>query len=86
IAVGAADRVEAEMDKFKFNMALEEIWVLVRRANKYIDETTPWILAKDENSKARLDVVMHNLSEALRIVSILIHPFMHTTSTEIRKQ
>ena len=86
IAVGVADRVEAEMDKFKFNMALEEIWVLVRRANKYIDETTPWILAKDENSKARLDVVMHNLSEALRIVSILIHPFMHTTSTEIRKQ
>ena len=86
IATGAADKVEAEMDKFKFNMALEEIWVLVRRANKYIDETTPWILAKDESQKARLDVVMHNLSEALRIVSILIHPFMHTTATEIRKQ
>lgn len=86
VATGAADRVEAEMDKFKFNMALEEIWVVVRRANKYIDETTPWILAKDESNKARLDVVMHNLAEALRIVSILIHPFMHTTAGEIRKQ
>lgn len=86
VATGAADKVEAEMDKFKFNMALEEIWVVVRRANKYIDETTPWILAKDESNKARLDVVMHNLAEALRIVSILIHPFMHTTAGEIRKQ
>ena len=86
IAIGAADKVEAEMDKFKFNMALEEIWVLIRRANKYIDETTPWILAKDDSQKARLDVVMHNLAEALRIVSILIHPFMHTTASEMRKQ
>ena len=86
IAVGAADKVEAEMDKFKFNMALEEIWVLIRRANKYIDETTPWILAKDPEQKARLDVVMHNLAEALRIVSVLIHPFMHATADEMRKQ
>ena len=67
-------------------MALEEIWVLIRRANKYIDETTPWILAKDPEKKARLDVVMHNLAEALRIVSILIHPFMHATASEMRKQ
>lgn len=86
IAVGAADKVEREMDDFRFNYALEEIWVLVRRANKYIDETTPWILAKDEANKERLDVVMHNLAEALRIVSVLIHPFMHTTALEIRKQ
>lgn len=86
VATGAAAKVEAEMDRFKFNMALEEIWIVVRRANKYIDETTPWILAKDESNKARLDTVMHNLAEALRIVSILIHPFMHTTATEIRKQ
>lgn len=86
IAVSAADKVEAEMDRFKFNNALEEIWVVVRRANKYIDETTPWILAKDESNKARLDTVMHNLAEALRIVSVLIHPFMHTTAAEIRKQ
>jgi len=74
------------MDKFCFNMALEEIWTVVRRANKYIDEKTPWILAKDEARKPELDTCMHNLAEAIRIVSVLIYPFMHTTSDEIRKQ
>ncbi|MDD6882013.1 MAG: methionine--tRNA ligase [Firmicutes bacterium] len=86
VATGAAAKVEAQMDKFAFNMALEEIWILVRRANKYIDEKAPWVLAKDEAKKAELDTVMHNLAEALRIISILIYPFMHTTSKEIRKQ
>ena len=86
IATGAAAKVEEQMDKFAFNMALEEIWVVVRRANKYIDETTPWILAKDEASKDRLDTVMHNLAETIRIISILIYPFMHTTADKIRKQ
>lgn len=86
IAVSAADKVEAHMDKFEFNLALEEIWVAVRRANKYIDENTPWILAKNQKDKPRLDTVLHNLAETLRIVSVLIHPFMHTTSDKIRKQ
>ena len=86
VAVGAADKVEANMDKFAFNMALEEIWVVVRRANKYIDETMPWVLAKDEAQKPRLDNVLHNLAETIRIISVLIHPFMHTTSDAIRKQ
>lgn len=86
VAVGAADKVEKNMDKFAFNMALEEIWVVVRRANKYIDETMPWVLAKDEASKPRLDNVLHNLAETIRIISVLIHPFMHTTSDAIRKQ
>jgi len=86
IAVGAADKVEARMDKFEFNLALEEIWVLIRRANKYIDETTPWILAKDKKHKDRLDTVLHNLAESIRIVSVLLEPFMHTTSGKIRKQ
>lgn len=86
IAVGAASKVEANMDEFKFNMALEEIWVVVRRANKYIDETMPWVLAKDEDKKPRLDNVLHNLAETIRIISVLIHPFMHTTSDAIRKQ
>ena len=86
IAVGAAAKVEEQMDKFAFNMALEEIWILVRRANKYIDEKSPWILAKDESKKAELNTVMHNLAESIRIISILIYPFMHTTSKEIRKQ
>ena len=86
VATGAAAKVEEQMDKFAFHMALEEIWTVVRRANKYIDEKTPWILAKDEAKKDELDTVMHNLAEALRIVSVLIYPFMHTTSKEIRKQ
>jgi methionyl-tRNA synthetase len=74
------------MDEFQFNLALEEIWVLIRRANKYIDEKTPWVLAKDESKKAELDTVMMNLAECLRIVSILIVPFMHTTSERMRDQ
>lgn len=86
IAIGAASKVEEEMDKFAFNMALEEIWTVVRRANKYIDEKEPWVLAKDENRKAELNTVMKNLAESLRIVSILIYPFMHSTSDKIRKQ
>lgn len=86
VAVVAADRVEAEMDKFAFHSALEEIWVLVRRANKYIDEKMPWVLAKDEAERDNLDTCLHNLAESIRIVSILIYPFMHSTSDEIRKQ
>ena len=86
IAIGAASKVSDEMDKFAFNMALERIWTVVRRANKYIDEKAPWILAKDEAKKAELDTVMNHLAETLRIVSILIYPFMHTTSDKIRKQ
>lgn len=86
IATGAAAKVEAQMDKFAFNMALEEIWIVVRRANKYIDEKAPWILAKDEAKKPQLNTCLHNLAESLRIISILIHPFMHTTSEKIRKQ
>ena len=86
LAVEAADKVETAMDEWKFSNALEEIWNVVGRANKYVDETTPWILAKDEAGKERLNAVMHNLAESLRIVSILIHPFMHTTAAKIRKQ
>ncbi len=86
MALNAAEKVEKQMDKFAFNMALEEIWTVVRRANKYIDEKTPWILAKDESRKAELDTVMKNLAEAIRIVSVLIEPFMHSTTREIRKQ
>lgn len=86
LAVSTADKVEVEMDQFKFNMALERIWVLVRRANKYIDENMPWLLAKDDKYKDRLDMIMHNLAEALRIVAVLIHPFMEDTAGEIYKQ
>ena len=86
VVLGAQAKLEAEMDKFSFSTALEEIWVAVRRANKYIDEKAPWVLAKDESKKAELDTVMKNLAEAIRVVSVLIYPFMHTTSDAIRKQ
>ena len=86
IAKGAAAKVEASMDKFSFSQALEEIWVLVRRTNKYIDETAPWILAKNSEDKDRLDTVLYNLSESIRIISVLIYPFMHNTSKKIREQ
>ncbi len=86
VAIGAADKVETQMDDFAFQNALEEIWVLVRRANKYIDEKMPWVLAKDESQKDNLDTCLHNLAESIRIISILIYPYMHTTSDEIRKQ
>ena len=86
IATGAASKVEAYMDDFKFNFALEEIWVVIRRANKYIDETMPWVLAKNEADKPRLDNVLRNLTEAIRVVSVLIYPFMHTTTEAMREQ
>ncbi len=86
IAITVASKVETNMDNFAFHQALEEVWTLVRRANKYIDEKAPWELAKHENKKDELDTVLHNLAESMRIVSILIYPFMHKTSAEIRKQ
>jgi methionyl-tRNA synthetase len=85
-AISVADKVEALMDSFSFNYSMEEIWTLIRRTNKYIDETAPWALAKDQSKKDVLNMVLYNLAEALRIVSILIYPFMHYSSTEIRKQ
>lgn len=78
--------VEIYMDKLQFSNALIEIWKLVNRANKYIDETMPWILAKDENKKDRLGTVLYNLAEVLRFISILIMPFMPNTPNEIFEQ
>lgn len=85
LATGVASKVEALIDKLNFSQAIEEIWKLVRRSNKYVDETMPWILAR-EGKTERLNTVLYNLSESLRLISILIKPFMDKTSTEIRKQ
>ncbi|MCX7923759.1 MAG: methionine--tRNA ligase [Clostridia bacterium] len=76
-------KVEELLDKLQFNTALTEIWKAVSRTNKYIDETAPWILAKDESNKARLAGVMYNLAESIRIISILIQPFMPQTPEKI---
>ena len=77
---------ESLYDKLLFPNALTDIWKFISKANKYIDETTPWILAKDEANKAKLASVMYNLCESLRIVSVLISPVMPETSPKIRAQ
>lgn len=74
------------MEKMEFNIALSEIWRLISRANKYIDETEPWVLAKDDERKKELDSVMVHLSESLRIVAILLQPIMTQTPKEIFSQ
>ena len=79
IALGAAlrDRYEAAMEKYAPHMALEEVFALIDRANKYIDENTPWVLARDmDRNGARLARVMYNLLEAIRISTVLLLPFM----------
>ena len=78
--------VEGYMDKLQFSNALAEIWKRVSRLNKYIDETTPWILGKDETKKDRLAGVMYTLLESMRIVSILLQPFMPKTPLKIWEQ
>lgn len=79
-------KVEDYMDKMQFSNALTEIWNLVRRVNKYIDETTPWVLAKDETKKQKLANIMYTLAESLRIIGILINPAMPNTSKAIFEQ
>ena len=71
-----AEAYAREMDAFQPHLALEQIFKLIQRANKYIDETAPWVLAKDESKKARLACVMYNLLEALRVSLIMLTPFM----------
>lgn len=79
-------KMEENMEKLFFNNALEDIWVMIRRFNKYIDETMPWVLAKDEANKAKLAGVLYTLAEGLRIVSIMIEPFMPRTPELIWEQ
>ena len=78
--------VEELLDKLQFSTALQEIWKAISRTNKYIDETMPWVLAKDENKKSRLAQVLYNLAESIRIISILIQPFMPETPEKIWEQ
>lgn len=86
LALSTPSIVEKNMDAFNFSIALENIWKLISRTNKYIDETMPWVLAKDENQKDRLDTVLYNLCESLRIISVLIRPIMEKTSNSIWRQ
>ena len=80
------DKYEEQMEKFAFQNALSEIFKVISRANKYIDENAPWVLAKDEAQKPRLSRVLYNLLETVRICGGLLEPFMPDTSAEIAKR
>jgi len=79
-------KAEELLDKLQFSSALTEIWKAIARTNKYIDETMPWVLAKDESKRGRLATVLYNLAESIRIISILIQPFMPETPAKIWNQ
>lgn len=74
---------EKQMDAMEINGAIKSVWALISRTNKYIDETAPWALAKDESKKGRLNTVLYNLAETLRITAVLISPLMPTTAPKI---
>ena len=79
-------KVEEKMDSLQISDALTEIFNVLRLSNKYIDETTPWILAKDENLKDRLETVLYNLLESIRVCAVLLNPFLTKTSDDILNQ
>lgn len=86
VAANTIKNFEEQTDSVHFSNALDEVWKLVARSNKYIDETEPWILAKDETKKDELDSVLAHLAASLRLVAILIQPVMTHTPKEIFAQ
>ena len=86
VATGTYDKVESKMKELRVADALTEIFNLFKRCNKYIDETEPWVLAKDEAKKDRLATVLYNLVEGISIGAGLIEPFMPETAQKIMKQ
>ena len=80
------DRYEEQMEKFAFQNALAEVFKVISRANKYIDENSPWVLAKSEELKPRLAKVLYNLLETVRICAGLLKPFMPDTAEEIARR
>jgi methionyl-tRNA synthetase len=85
-AVNLLKEYELKMNAYRFSSALSEVWLLISRCNKYIDETMPWQLGKDEEQFDRLAAVLYNLCEVLRIISIFISPVMPETSEKIQYQ
>jgi methionyl-tRNA synthetase len=86
VGLGVSEKLEEKMNRLDYSNALEEIWKFIRRTNKYIDETAPWILAKDEANKEVLNNVLYHLAESIRLIAVLISPFMHHTSDKIFTQ
>ncbi len=83
LAKALRGRYEAQMEKFQFQNALEEIFRVIQRANKYIDETAPWLLAKDEAKRDRLAAVLYNLLETVRVCTVLLTPFIPDSCEKI---
>ncbi len=86
ITTSARDKISAKMNDLKVSDAINEVFVIFKRSNKYIDETEPWVLAKDDSKKDRLKEVMYNLTEAIVIGANLLKPFMPETSDAILAQ
>ena len=86
VATGAIAKITEKMKSLHVADSLDEIWAVVNRANKYIDETTPWILAKDEATKPRLGTVLYNLVETIRIIASLLSSFIPETAKKIKEQ
>ncbi len=86
VVTGTKDKVTAKMDKLRVADAITEIFNLFKRCNKYIDETMPWALAKDEDKKDRLATVLYNLAEGICVGATLLHSFMPETAEKILKQ
>lgn len=86
VAAGALDKIEKKMKGLHVADSMDEIWAIVDRANKYIDETTPWILAKNEEDKPRLGTVLYNLVESIRIIAALLTSYMPETANKIAAQ
>jgi len=86
MVAGLRDKYEEQMEKFQFQNALAETFKVISRANKYIDENAPWVLAKDESKKARLARVMYNLLETVRICGALVEPVMPDTTKKIMER
>ncbi len=86
VALAMPGKVETKMNELKVADAIDEIFALLRRANKYIDETAPWALAKDESQKARLGTVLYNLLESIRFAGIALEPYLPDTSRRILEQ
>ncbi len=86
LAVETVSKVDKLLAEFRVSDALEAIFALAKRSNKYIDETTPWVLAKDENQHERLGTVLYNLLESIRFIAVLVSPFMPDTAKAILEQ
>ncbi|MEE3494072.1 MAG: methionine--tRNA ligase [Butyrivibrio sp.] len=86
VVTGCYDKVEAKMDELRVADALTEIFTLFKRCNKYIDETEPWVLGKDESKKDRLSTVLYNLVESISIGAALLDPYMPETAAKIKEQ